>query len=196
MAEAALKRIEIAERWFHPDEVTPFLENSLVMIDRARLVASQNKDTHEKLLKLLADADIGADAETGNFGRLFGNTGNALQRKRATTLVIKEKSERVVHLRVLDDIGVIVYIEAPALHGIRLQLTDEAGLVYCSDASEHGDLICRFRPSDAGVVAASITNPGPTEVSVLMITNHPLADGVGGPLTSGPLLNDLSVIGR
>ncbi|NNE56306.1 MAG: hypothetical protein HKN32_09815, partial [Flavobacteriales bacterium] len=55
-----------------------------------------------------------------------------------------------------------------------LELSDESGRVLCNDMSEHGGLICRFRPGQADLVTASVTNPSLTEVTVLMISNHPI----------------------
>ena len=178
MAQAALDRIEIAKEWLNKEDAAQFIENSIVMIHRARLLASQDEETYETLQGMLADADIGPEMGIADFGRFFGNTRNALRRKRVTTYVIEGQSEQVLHLRVSDDIGVIVYVEAPAYRGVRLRLSDEEGVVHCDDSSELGDLICRFRPSGAGRVTASIVNPGAREVTVLMITNHPIADGI------------------
>lgn len=183
MAQAGLDRIEIAKRWFDQDEAGLFIENSIAMIHRARRVASHNEDTSQILENLLADADIGPETNNANFGHLFGNTGNALKRSRATALAVRGRSERVVQLRVEDDIGVVVLIEAPAYHGVSLELVDDTGTVRCHDTSDHGDLICRFRPRAPGLVAASIINPSALEVSVLMITNHSIEREAVGAAT-------------
>ncbi len=176
MAQAALERLEVVRDRFAEQDASLFIENTISMIQRAKIVAAGNEDMSGQLETLLEDIDLKQEQQHGTFGQLFGNTTNALKRKHSRSYEIPRESERLVRLTITDDVGVIVYVEAPFGRGVGLTLSDEADSVLCADASQHGTLICRHRPSHPGLVTAALSNPSPVELGVLMIANHPITE--------------------
>ncbi len=176
MAASALQRLQVVDGRLAEQDAPLFIENTVSMIQRAKMVAAGNQEVRAQLDALLADVDLEHEQTFGAFGQLFGNTSDALKRKRVRSYDIARESERLVRLNVADDIGVIVYVEAPFGRGVGLTLSDMADTVVCTDVSRHGSLICRHRPPKPGRVTAALSNPSPIELGVLMITNHPIAE--------------------
>jgi len=177
MARAALKRLDIFRPFLSESVETQLLVKTGEMIRQARVVAADNKEMQGEIEKLISEANLGPTSKTGNLSGKFGKFGSGLESKQLITYLLVAENNRLIRMRVSADNGFVVYVEAPARSGVALHVVDESETPVCSDTSQHGILICRWRPANDGVVNVIIENASPFEVAVLVITNGPVGPG-------------------
>lgn len=177
MVHAAMKRLEVSKTLLSESAATQLSQKTVEMILQARGVAADDRESLAKIDATLSEADLDLTREFGGSGNLFGNLGKltgALKSEQLLSYTLAPGDIRLIRLRVASDSGAIVYVEAPARRGVTLRVVEDDGTPLCSDSSEHGVLICRWRPESNGFANVTIEHDGAVEVAVLMLTNRPV----------------------
>jgi hypothetical protein len=177
MVRAALKRLDISRTLLSETVATQLSVKTVEMIRQANVIAADDKETLARIDEILSAADLDPTKTLGSSGNLFGKLGKfggVLESEQMTTYVLVPEAARSIRLRVSSDDGAIVYVEAPAHSGVTLRVVEDNDTLACGDSSQHGVLICRWRPPHDGVANVIIQNDSPVEVAVLMITNQPV----------------------
>ncbi len=177
MVRAAVKRLDISKRLLSPSVATQLSEKTIEMVHQARASAADDGEALTRIDEILSEVDLDLTKTLGGSGDLFGNLGNltgSLDSEQLTTYALIPGGTRLIRLRISSDNGAIVYVEAPAHSGVTLRVAEDNDTPVCRDASQHGVLICRWRPTHDGVANVTIKNDSAVEVSVLLITNRPI----------------------
>lgn len=180
MVRAALGRLDMSKALLSESVAKQLSAKTVEMIRQARVIAADNSEQQAKIEEILSRADLGPTQTLSGSSNLFGKLssfGSMLESQYLKTYVLAPQDSRLIRLRVSSVNGAIIYVEAPERSGVTLQVIEENQAPICSDSSQHGMLICRWRPEKDGVANVIIQNASPVKVPVLMISNQSVMPG-------------------
>ena len=185
MARAAISRFDASARLVTDDAEVLLAMKTHDMLRQAHIVANGDAAALAEISKLIDKLDVGLSHELASEGRFssLGSLKGAVNKAPSSqfeTYALDAGDIKSIDLPVTATKGLIVYVEAPELGGIVLSLhatgksvaEGEGKSVLCQDASQHGILMCRWRPRRDSVVKISIENTGLVTEPILMITNQ------------------------